>query len=200
MTNYSFISIDLQNDFTTEKGECYRLRSSVNFLKNTLFPYFQDNNIRINEIISDYRNPRLGMNSDCCIPGTWGYKSIVPDELVDSEWIKCMNSPIWVRDNIGESGKEPGLPKQDPESFTKWLINNIGTPDEETLVLFGLTIDCCVLSTAQELKWRGYNVLILKEGVDHFSGNEEDKDLVFNIVIKNWAKSITWNDLISKIN
>ena len=88
-----------------------------------------------------------------------------------------MNSPIWIRDNIGEKDKKAGLPFPDSKAFGKWIDENIGKPEEIIPVIFGLTIDCCVLSTIQEFRWRGYEPIIIREAVDHASGKEEDKNI-----------------------
>src|SRR3989338_1980320 len=119
--NYQFLSVDLQNDFASEGGKHYKVRPSINFDKKVLFPFLKEKNIKISEIISDYRQPRPGDRDDSCIPGTWSYESIVPKEIVKSQWIKCMNSSIWVRENIGNPDKEPGLPYQDTKAFGEWL-------------------------------------------------------------------------------
>ena len=111
-----------------------------------------------------------------------------------------MNSPIWTRDNIGDPNKIAGLPYQDTKGFGEWLEENIGKPEEVTPVLFGLTIDCCVLSTLQELSWRGYYPLVLKEAVDHYRGTEEAKEAVLKTPINNWADAITWDELKDKLN
>lgn len=196
---YQFLSVDLQNDFASEGGSHYKARPSINFDKEVLFPFFKEKNIEISEIISDYRQPRPGDRDESCVPGTWGYESIVPKEIVKSQWIKCMNSPIWIRDNIGDPNKTAGLPYQDTKGFGEWLKENIGKPGEVTPVLFGLTIDCCVLSTLQELNWRGYYPLVLKEAVDHYLGTEEAKETVLKTPINNWADVITWDELKAKL-
>lgn len=196
---YTFIAVDLQNDFASEGGLHYTPKPSVDFLKNTLFPYFQEKGVKINEIISDYRQPRPGDRDESCKPGEWGGESIIPRELVKSVWFKTMNSPIWVRENIGNPNKEPGLPYQDTKGFGKWLEDNIGKPGETVPVLFGLTIDCCVLSTLQELSWRGYYPMVLKEGVDHYSGKIEDRDKILETPVPNWAEVITWEELKNKL-
>ena len=56
----TFISVDLQNDFAGEGGKHYVPRQSVIFLKKEFFPYLKSRGIKVNEIISDYRQPRLG--------------------------------------------------------------------------------------------------------------------------------------------
>lgn len=199
MKNFLFLSVDLQNDFTTEGGKHYTLKASVSFLKEILFPFLRDRSIKISEVISDYRQPRPGDKDESCVPGAWGYESIVPRDLAKAQWIKCMNSPIWTRENIGDPNKKPGLPYQDPEKFGRWLEDNVGEPGEVAPVVFGLTIDCCVLSTLQELSWRGYYPKVLKDGVDHYSGKAEDKEMVLKLVVSNWAEIVSWHELKEKL-
>ena len=122
------LGIDLQNDFASEGGKHYTPKPSVTFLQSTLFPYLEGRHIKICEIISDYRQPRPGDSGEGCIPGTRGYESIIPRELVKSQWVKCMNSPLWIRENGGDPDKAPGLPYQDPQKFGAWLKNNLGEP------------------------------------------------------------------------
>jgi len=106
-----------------------------------------------------------------------------------------MNSPIWIRKNIGNPKNKPGLPYQDTKKFTRWLNTTIGKPtDVDEVILIGLTIDCCVFCTAQELKW-GYKVRILKEAVYAYSGNQKEKiQILNNKPLRNWAKHIMWNE------
>lgn len=190
-----FLSVDLQNDFTSEGGKHYTPKASIKFLQEIFFPFIKERGIKISEIISDYRQPRPGDRDESCIPGTWGYGSIVPKELVGSRWIKCMNSPIWTRENAGNPNKAPGLPYQAPKEFGEWLSENIGERGKVQPIVFGLTIDCCVLSTLQELSWRGYYPMVLDEGVDHYSGKSEDKKMALNTVVSNWAKIVNWEKL-----
>ena len=106
-----------------------------------------------------------------------------------------MNSPIWTRKNIGNPKKKAGIPYQDTKAFSNWLYETIGKPEEgKIVVLIGLTVDCCVFCTAQELKFRGYNVYILKEGVDTYWGKDKE-EIINTYPLKNWAKSITWEEL-----
>jgi nicotinamidase-related amidase len=196
---YSFVAVDIQNDFASPGGKYYTPKPSIKFLKNKLFTFLEKNKIEINEIISDYRQPRPGDRGDCCHPGEWGFKSVVPRKLRKSLWIKCMNSPVWVRENIGIPKSKPGLPYPDPKLFRKWLKNNVGDPDRIKPILLGLTIDCCVLSTSQELSWQGYYPIILREAVDHASGTRKDRDMILKDPIPNWAEVIDWKDLKIKL-
>lgn len=202
MPNIKIISIDLQKEFCAKGGKHYKPHPNVNFIKKTLVPFLRKNSIKIAEIVSDYRPPRHGDRDDSTRPGEEGYISEIPDDVkLKNVWIKCMNSPIWTRKNIGNPNKKPGLPYQDPNAFTKWLDSTIGKPKEvDEIVLIGLTIDCCVLCTAQELTWRGYNVKVLQEAVDVYSGNQEKTKMILNNPpLKFWAKVISWNELKKKL-
>ncbi|MFZ5392086.1 MAG: isochorismatase family protein [Patescibacteria group bacterium] len=201
MNKIKLISVDFQKDFSSVDGKAYESRPCIDFIKQTLIPFLRENNIKVAEIISDYRAPRSG-TTRVCLPGESGFESEIPEDVkFEDIWIKSMNSPLWTRDNRGIADKDPGIPYQDSEGFRVWLTNNIGSPDDEhDIVLFGLTLDCCVLSTAQELKWRGYNVFVLEEGVDSFSGDKKEKEWILNHVpLKNWAKVIKWEELKSRL-
>ena len=189
--NIKFISVDVQQDFSAKGGSHYRKRLSVQFIKNTLLPYLQKRKIKVSEIISDYRREYNRKDNNACIPGTWGYASEIPSENKNKNiWIKSQNSPIWVTKNIGNPKKEPGAPYQDPEAFTQWPNNTIGKPEVvDFVILVGLTLDCCVFCTAQELKFRRYKVKILKEATDTYSGTEQEKKMILkNYPLINWAK------------
>jgi len=192
------ISVDFQKEFSAKNGKHYRPHSNVDFIKNILVPFLRENNFKIAEIISDYRQPRPGDLDDSTRPGEEGYISEIPEDVkLKNIWIKCMNSPIWIRENIGNPNKKPGLPYQNPKAFTDWLNYTIGKPKKvDEVVLIGLTIDCCVFCTAQELKFRGYNVKILTEAVDTYSGDPQEKKMILsNLPLLNWANSISWDTL-----
>ena len=198
---YEFIAVDIQNDFATEGGKFYTYKLSITFLKENVFPYLKEKNIKVNEIISDYRQPRNGDLGEGCFPGEWGYESVLPKDLQKSLWVKCMNSPIWVRKNGGKAGKKPGLPYPDSKAFGKWIKKNIGKPEEVIPVIFGLTIDCCVLSTVQEFRWRGFSPIVIREAVDTSNGKIEDRDLVLEkTALRWWGKTINWEEFKKLLN
>ena len=195
---YEFIAVDIQNEFATEGGKFYTPKPSVEFLKSTMFPYLRERGIQVNDIISDYRQPRPGDSGDGCAPGTWGYESLIPDDLRKSLWIKAMNSPIWIREHGGDGSKVPGKPYPDSAAFGKWVEENIGAPETTRPVLFGLTIDCCVLSAVQEFRWRGFSPVVIREAVDHASGKEDDKDIVLEkTALSWWSEAVDWKQFTS---
>ena len=71
-----------------------------------------------------------------------------------------------------------------------FILSNVA----DEVILFGLTIDCCVLSTAQELNWRGYKVHILEDAVDTYSGKQKEKKMILkNVPLSNWADAIKFS-------
>lgn len=195
------ISIDFQKEFTKEGGFCYRDRPSIVFMKEILIPSVIERGVKMAEIISDYRQPRPSINKkDYCVPGTIGYESEIPADAKKGEpWIKCANSPIWTRDNIGDGSKKPSYPYQDPQKFNDWIAQEIGSPEETEILLVGLTLDCCVLCSAQEFGARGYKVKIIKEAVDTFSGDQVEKELLYKTPLYNWAEVVSWEEVRDSI-
>jgi nicotinamidase-related amidase len=195
------ICVDFQKEFTSPGGLWFNPGRSVCFIKDILVPHCRRHNYTIHEIISDYRQPRPGDSGDGCYPGTPGYESEIPaDVKSDDVWVKCMNSPTWIRENIGIPDVNPGVPYQDPCGFTQWLGRSIGSPDQvDSVLLIGLTLDWCVFCTAQELSWRGYNVVVLEEGTDAVAGDEFYKrQLLTRSPLLNWSSVIRWSQWADK--
>src|SRR5688500_10825136 len=94
----AFLSVDLQKDFAKEGGKHFTNHDNVGIIEETLLPILRSKDIKIAEIVSDYRQPRPGDGDESCIPGKAGHESIIPtDAKLEPIWVKCMNSPIWVR-------------------------------------------------------------------------------------------------------
>jgi hypothetical protein len=184
------IVVDLQYDFTRPEGKHFKpSRTCLTYIRDQLLPALIRQDIKIGEIISDYRQPRPGDLDDSCNPGTWGYTSEIPETLVSTRWVKCMNSPFFIRDNIGVADKPPGLPRAFPEFFYDWLASFVHKDD--TVVLFGLTLDCCVLCTAQAMRFMGYDVWILLDATDTYDGGEKSRRQTMDLVVRNWAKPLS---------
>ena len=191
------ISVDFQKDFTAAWGACYQPRPCVEFIQKIVIPHCRKQGIRLAEIISDYRQPRPGDPFAHCEPGTPGYESELPAAVKHPQvWVKCMHSPGWVRENGGVAAKSPGTPYSDPTGFTNWLAAVVGPPEHNNpLVLIGLTLDCCILCTAQELFFRGYRVEVLMEAVDTYSGRQGEKESFFITPLANWGRPISWQEV-----
>ncbi len=201
---YKFLCVDFQNEFASKNGKWYNGGKSIDFINQTLSPYLAKKSLRVDEIISDYRPPRNKDSGIGCIPGEFGYQSALPDEIRNNDpWIKCMNSPVWTRKNIGNKFKKPGLPYQNTRAFNNWLKSKFGEPNNNlTIILFGLTLDCCVLATAQELYWHGYNFKILVEATDVMPNKDQLKiknQIINGEVLNHWLNFITFEELIKQL-
>jgi nicotinamidase-related amidase len=192
-----FLSIDLQNEFAAEGGAHYRPRPCVAFIRNAFLPFVRERGYSIAEIISDYRPAEAGSSTPVCVPGQWGYQSVIPADLKDPHvWVKAEPSPVWIRTGAGQAEQLPGVPYPDPDAFSAWLTTTIGPPTaEHQIIVVGLTLEICVLSTIQELYYRGYRAKVLFEGVDTYSGNEEQKRLLFGTLFPFWGQAISWHKL-----
>jgi nicotinamidase-related amidase len=191
------VSVDFQKEFCAAGGRGYVPRPCVAFIKDVLVPFVRERGFRIAEIVSDYRLPRQGGGFHACVPGTQGYESEIPGDVkYENVWVKAFASPTWVREHGGDPGREPGLPYPDPQAFSGWLRQTIGLPSEDSgVVLIGLTVDCCVLSVLEELRYRGYQASVLIEGVDTYSGDADEKDLLLKKVVPYWGKAVSWEAL-----
>ena len=190
------ISVDYQNDFADPHGRWYQSRSCQEFIPATLLPWLRHTGASISEIISDYRLPRPSEREAYCIPGSPGYESLIPSDLVKGpRWIKAMNSPAWRRKNGGDASKDAGIPFADPDGLSAWLESSLGAPGESDVILMGLTLDCCVLCVAQELYFRGYKARYLVEAVDTYNGTKAEKDAMFHTPLPMWGSPITFAEL-----
>lgn len=197
MSSVELLSVDLQHEFASPGGGLYRPRSCVPFLTEVVFPAAGAKQWRVHEIVSDYRDPAKPSTDWHCAPGRWAGESLVPrDLLVGQPWVKATPSPAWTRSGAGDELADPGSAEPDPHRFTEWLERTIGRPDpERTVVVIGLMLEVCVLSTLQELTFRGYHPSVLLEGVDTYSGDQAEKQDLANALFPFWGTAIRWQQL-----
>lgn len=193
---FDYICIDFQSDFVDIDGKNYIKGASVDFIKNTLFPLFTQNDIKVSEILSDYRLPRGKSKNQSCVPGTKGYESLLPNNLrKGNPWIKCMHNPLWVRDNIGVANAPVGNLYQNPQAFNEWVEQNIFHQD---VILFGETAECCLLQTASELYFRGFNVYYIYEATDPMNERLEYKDnILYHSTTSIYVKTIRYKEFLN---
>lgn len=192
-----FLSVDLQNEFCREGGALYRPRPCVSFIQHTFLPFVRAHGYSVAEIISDYRVSEPGSGTPSCVPGTWGYQSLLPaDVRHPSVWVKAEPSPAWTRMGAGHAEQLPGVPYRAPDAFGRWLSATIGPPAAgQEIILIGLMLEICVLSTLQELKYQGYHAKILFEGVDTYSGDLEQKQVLCETLFPFWGHALSWAQL-----
>lgn len=191
------LSVDLQNEFASEGGAHYHPRPCVPFIRNIVLPFVRERGYTIAEIISDYRATTSAPSPRVCVPGEWGYQSLIPSDVKHpSVWVKAEPSPAWIRVGGGQAARLPGVPYPDPGALSVWLTTTIGPPTPDTtIVLMGLMLEICVFSTLQELHYRGYQTKVLFEGVDTYSGDEAHKRVFFDTLFPFWGSAIAWDDV-----
>ena len=197
VTPMHILSVDLQNDFAVEGGAHYQPRPCVPFLRDTFLPFVRERGYAVAEIVSDYRATAPATDRPVCVPGEWGYQSLIPSDVKRSPvWVKAAPSPAWVRSGAGRAEQPPGAPYHDPHAFSAWLAETIGPPTpDKPVVLVGLTLEICVLSTVQELHYRGYRARVLFEGVDAYSGDQGHKRALFDTLFPFWGDGVSWQDV-----
>ena len=198
MIDFDLICVDFQRDFADESGINFNKGKSVDFIKNTLIPMLIDKNIKVSEIISDYRLPRGKSKNESCVPGTFGFESLLPKKIRKGEpWIKCMHNPLWTRNNIGRVGTKLGEPYQDHSAFDAWIHEHL---TNKRVVLFGLTTECCVLQVASELYFRGFEVYCIYEATDPMNERLKYKDEIMDhSTFTLYAKTIHFNEFLQMI-
>ena len=73
-------------------------------------------------------------------------------------------------------------------------------PEDTEIALIGLTLDCCILCAAQEFNFRGYKVNIVREAVDVYSGEQDEKVALFKTPVGNWAGAMGWEEVQQRLN
>ncbi len=195
----NFLAIDLQREFVSSDGKAYVYRPSVDVIQNTLFPFLRETGVQVAEVVSDYRFPILGVEEEYCVPGTAGYESIVPADLRNGRpWIKANTGLAWVRKNGGISDSVTGLPFPDWAALEAWTRIHLG-PLGSTVIMFGLTLDCCVMRAAQDLRDLGYRIEIVIDATDTYRGTAENKEAVLRSdVFRNFASFINLRNTIGR--
>lgn len=195
---FDFLCVDFQYDFANVKGQKFTKGESVEFIINELFPFFVKYDIKVSEILSDYRLPRGKSENELCVPGDIGFISLLPDNLRRGKpWIKCMHNPLWVRENIGVPNAKLGPIYQNPEAFNQWIKEHLQT---KNVILFGETAECCLLQVASELYFRGFNVYYIYEATDPMAERLLDKDkILFNSTVSIYVKTVKYSEFIEMI-
>ena len=188
------LAVDFQREFTSREGRAFRDRPSVSFVREVLVPELRTLGLKTAEIVSDYRQPRHLDRESYCVPGTVGFESDLPGDVKRTPvWVKAHNHPAWIRRNGG--ALEPtDHPYSDAPAFHRWVRALF--PDRSSVVVFGLTIDCCLICVSQELSHLGYDVRVLSEATDAYSGDPvEKRSILAGSPLRNWAEPIDWKTL-----
>lgn len=188
------ISVDFQHDFASPGGVHHGGQPCVAFVLDTVVPFVRAHGLTIAEIVSDYRGTGGNDTDTTCVPGQWGYESVIPADVKHHEpWVKASIAPTWVRDGGGRSDAVPGPARPDPSGFAAWLQTVLGPPDRSgPVVIMGLVLEVCVLATLIDINLRGYPAAVLIEGVDTSDGDQRRKREFLDTLAGFWGQPMTW--------
>lgn len=188
------LSVDFQNDFVSPGGVHFRGQPCVEFVTGTVVPFARTHGAAVAEIVSDYRSPDGDAADTTCVPGQWGYESMIPADVKPvASWVKASIAPTWVRDGGGRADAVPGPARLDPDGFATWLDTALGPPDRGgPVVIMGLVLEVCVLATLIELRLRGYPAVVLVEGVDTYDGDRRRKLEFLDTLAGFWGAPVSW--------
>lgn len=194
---YALVSVDFQNSYLLKGQEFYSSRPGLlSGITRHLYPLLKKYDIRVFQIMSDYRAPskehKIG-----CQPGTIGFMSGLDNKYCEGEtFYKANISPLWQRKNIGLADCPTDEPYLEPKKFHDWVRNNFDTPSETKIILMGIGIESSMFATAKEFSQLGYDVYFLFEACDTIRHNKAYKRLLFeNSPLLEYVGLITYKKL-----
>ena len=194
---YALVSVDFQNSYLLKGQEFYCSRPGLlSGITRNLYPLLKKYDIRVFQIMSDYRAPskehKIG-----CQPGTIGFMSGLDNKYCEGEtFYKANISPLWQRKNIGLADSPTDEPYVDTKKFTDWINNNFDSPSETKIILMGIGIESSMFATAKEFSQLGYDVYFLFEACDTIRHNKAYKRLLFeNSPLLEYVGLITYKKL-----
>jgi nicotinamidase-related amidase len=195
------ISVDLQHDFASPGGVHHSGQPCVGFVTETVVPFAREHGLAVAEIVSDYRSPGGNDADTTCVPGQWGFESVIPADVRPLEpWVKASIAPTWVREGGGQADAVPGPARPDPHGFSTWLDTVLGPPDGSgPVVIMGLVLEVCVLATLIDIRLRGYSASMLIEGVDTYDGDQRRKREFLDTLAGFWGPPVTWIQCVATL-
>ena len=181
MVNKAVIVIDLLNDFVTGDLKCERAQHIIPNLKR-LVESARDHNIPViysNDAHYPQDHEVVARWGKHAIKGTKGAEVIPELEPTENDYI--------VEKRTYSSFYETGL---DP------LLRSL---DVKTVILGGLHTNICVRHTAADAFFRGYKILVAKDGVEAFTQEDHEQGLKYLENVYN-AKTKTVDQIIEEFH
>jgi nicotinamidase-related amidase len=185
MDKPAIILVDMLNDFVTGKLEVARAKSVIAPLQR-LVVAARKNNVPV-IYSNDAHYPQ-----DVEVTQKWGNHAIKGTE--GAKVIPELE-PDPVKDYIVEKRTYSGFYETGLDSLLRSLYKGEGA---KTVVLGGLHTHMCVRHTAADAFFRGYHIVIAKDGVEAFTQEDQDQGLKYLEYVYN-AKIMTANEIIQQI-
>jgi len=181
MSEYAVIVIDMLNDFVTGNLKCERAQNIIPNIKK-LIEAARKNNVTV-VYSNDAHYPQ-----DYEVVEKWGSHAIkgTKGAEVISE-LKPTTKDYIVEKRTYSGFYETGL---DP------LLRSLGV---KTVILIGLHTNMCVRHTAADAFFRGYKIIVAKDGVEAFTQEDQDSGLKYLEYVYN-AKLKPISDIIKEFS
>jgi nicotinamidase-related amidase len=183
MENRAIIIDDMLNDFITGVLKCERAECIIPNLKKLI------NAAHIHKVPVIFSND-AHYTQDAEVVNKWGAHAIkgtkgaeVIPELKPSK-----------KDYIIEKRAYSGFYETGLDSLLRSLFNGEGV---KTVILCGLHTHICVRHTAADAFFRGYKIIVAKDGVNAFTQEDHEQGLKYLYDIYN-AKIMTSDEIISE--
>ena len=185
MDKPAIILVDMLNDFVTGKLEIKRAKNIIPPLQR-LVVAARKNNVPV-IYSNDAHYPQ-----DVEITRKWGNHA-----LKGTEGAKVIPElePDETKDYIVEKRTYSGFYETGLDSLLRGLYKGEGA---KTVVLGGLHTHMCVRHTAADAFFRGYHIVIAKDGVEAFTQEDQEQGLKYLEYVYN-AKIMMANEIIQEI-
>jgi nicotinamidase-related amidase len=185
INNPAIILVDMQNDFFTGPLKIKRAINIIEPLQRLVVA------ARKNEVPVIY-SVDAHYPQDVEVVRKWGNHAIKGTQ--GAEVIPELKSNA-TKDYIVEKRTYSGFYETGLDSLLRSLYNGDGV---RTVILGGLHTNMCIRHTSADAFFRGYNIIIVKDGVEAFTSEEHEQGLKYLENVYN-AKIMTANEIIQEI-
>ena len=185
MENKAIIVIDMLNDFVTGKLEAKRAKHIIPNLKR-LVEAARKNNVAV-IYSNDAHYPQ-----DVEVTRKWGNHAIKGTE--GAEVIPKLKPTE--KDYVVEKRTYSGFYETGLDPLLRSLYNGEGA---KTVILCGLHTNMCVRHTAADAFFRGYHIIIAKDGVEAFTQEDQEQGLKYLEYVYN-AKIMAIDEIIKQFS
>lgn len=185
MENKAIIIVDMLNDFVTGKLEVERAKHIIPSLKRLIMAA-RENNVPV-IYSNDAHYPQ-----DVEVTRKWGKHAIKGTK--GAEVIPELKPDK--KDYIVEKRTYSGFYETGLDPLLRSLYKGEGV---KTVVLGGLHTHMCVRHTAADAFFRGYHIIIAKDGVEAFTQEDQEQGLKYLEYVYN-AKIMTIDEIIREFS
>ena len=183
LDNKAVVVIDMLNDFVTGSLECKRAKPIIPKLKK-LIEVARKNNVPV-IYSNDAHYPQ-----DAEVVRKWGKHAIKGTQ--GAEVIPELKPAK--KDYIVEKRTYSGFYETGLDPLLRSLYNGEGV---KTVILGGLHTNMCVRHTAADAFFRGYNIIVAKDGVEAFTQEDHEQGLKYLEYVYN-AKIMTVDEIVNE--